>query len=193
LVRSSEGREDDAAGGAAAIDQRRVTPRDTVVGIAACGMTPYVRGALRRARRIGAKTVFLTCSPEVKREVTADVVICPVVGPEVVTGSTRMKAGTATKLVLNTLTTAAMIRTGKVYGNLMVDLSARSAKLRDRAERIIMTVTGVSRRRAASLLKSARGEARTAIVMHLRATDYAGARRLLRDADGFLRDVIDRE
>ena len=191
LVRSSEGMEDHASGGAAAVDKRKVKPRDTVVGIASCGVTPYVLGALRRAREIGASTVFITCSPQVKREVTADVVICPVVGPEVVTGSTRMKAGTATKLVINTLTTGAMIRTGKVYGNLMVDLSAKSAKLRDRAERIIMTVTGVSRPQAATLLKNARDDARAAIVMHLRNVDYAAARDLLKHAGGFLRDAIE--
>ncbi|HUW58797.1 MAG TPA: N-acetylmuramic acid 6-phosphate etherase [Planctomycetota bacterium] len=193
LVRSSEGMEDHEAGGAAAIDQRKVKPRDTVVGIAACGMTPYVRGALRRARKIGAKTVFITCSPEVKREVKADVVICPVVGPEVVTGSTRMKAGTATKLVLNTLTTAAMIRTGKVYGNLMVDLSAKSEKLRDRAERIIMTVAGVSRPRARKLLKDAHGEAKIAVVMHFRKMTYSGACRRLKACGGLLRDAIQAE
>jgi len=190
LVRSSEGMEDHEQGGAAAVDRRKVGPRDTVVGIASCGMTPYVLGALARAREIGAATVFITCSPQVKREVTADVVICPVVGPEVITGSTRMKAGTATKLVLNTLTTGAMIRTGKIYGNLMVDLSAKSTKLRDRAERIIQTVTGISRRRARTLLENARGEARTAIVMHLRRVDYAHARDLLKRAGGFLRDAL---
>lgn len=193
LVRSSEGKEDVASDGAAAIDRRRVKPRDTVVGIAACGLTPYVHGALQRARKIGASTVFITCSPQVRRQVRADVVICPVVGPEVVTGSTRMKAGTATKLVLNTLTTTAMIRTGKVFGNLMVDLSAKSDKLRDRAERIIMTVTGISRRRAARLLKEAHGEAKAAIVMHLAGTDYRDARRRLKASGGLLRDAIGKE
>jgi len=118
------------------------------------------------------------------------VVINPVVGPEVLTGSTRMKAGTATKLVLNTLTTAAMIRIGKAYGNLMVDMRARSFKLRDRAERIIMTVTGVTRAKARRLLAAARGEAKTAITMHARGVDYADAKRLLRKARGFLRGAI---
>ena len=193
LVRSSEGMEDHEEGGAAAIDKRKVKPSDTVVGIAACGMTPYVHGAMKRARKIGAATVFVTCSPQVKREVEADVTICPVVGPEVVAGSTRMKAGTATKLVLNTLTTTAMIKIGKVFGNLMVDLSAKSEKLRDRAERIIQAVTGVSRPRARKLLKRAHGEAKLAIVMHFRKIGYEDARKLLARCDGFLRDAIEKK
>ena len=168
LVRSAEGAEDREADGAAAVDRRGVGPRDTVCGIAACGLTPYVRGAIRRARRLGARTAFITCAPEVARGIPADVVISPVVGPEVVTGSTRMKAGTATKLVLNTLTTTAMIRLGKVYGNLMVDLRATSAKLRDRAERIVMAATGLGRARARTLLAKAGGEAKVAILMHAR-------------------------
>ncbi len=190
LVRSSEGAEDDAAAGAKAVEKRRVRAGDTVVGIAACGLTPYVKGALDRAKRIGAKTVFLTFAPEARGAVEADVLIIPVVGPEPLTGSTRMKSGTATKLVLNTLTTAAMIRTGKVYGNLMVDLSARSFKLRDRAERIIASVTGVTRSKAARLLADGRGETKTAIVMHLRGVSYPEARRLIKAAGGFLREAL---
>ena len=108
--------------------------KDTVVGIAACGLTPFVHGALKRARQLGAATIFVTCAPEAVKSIPADIIINPVVGPEVITGSTRMKAGTATKLVLNTLTTAAMIRMGKVYGNLMVDLKATNRKLRDRSD-----------------------------------------------------------
>jgi N-acetylmuramic acid 6-phosphate etherase len=159
--------------------------------VAACGLTPYVRGAVERARALGAATVFVTCSPEVRRRVEADVVICPVVGPEAVTGSTRMKAGTATKLVLNTLTTASMIRLGKVYDNLMVDLKATNAKLQDRAERIVMTVTGVDRAAARDLLERADGETKAAIVMHERGVTYAQARRLLSEARGFLREVLE--
>ncbi len=191
LVKSAEGLEDIAADGAAAIDAKRVGAGDTVVGIAACGLTPYVHGAVARGRELGAATVFVTCSPEVKRAVDADVVICPVVGPEVVTGSTRMKAGTATKLVLNTLTTAAMIRLGKVYDNLMVDLKATNDKLRDRAERIIIALTGLSRSPAAKLLAAAAGETKTAIVMHHRNVTPAAARELLSAADGLLATVID--
>ena len=190
LVRSVEGAEDCADDGAAALRRRRVTASDVVVGIAACGLTPFVRGALGEARRRGAAAVFLTCAPEAAPYTAADVLINPVVGPEVVTGSTRMKAGTATKLVLNTLTTAAMIRLGKVYDNFMVDLRATNAKLRDRAERIVMEVTGVSRPRARTLLRKARGWAKVAIVMHFRRCDDDAARALLVDADESLRRAI---
>ena len=191
LVRSAEGAEDHPADGAAEIDKRGVGDRDVVVGIAACGLTPFVRGAVARGRRLGAATAFVTCSPEIRRQVAADVVICPVVGPEVVTGSTRMKAGTATKLVLNTLTTAAMILVGKVYGNLMVDLRATNDKLRDRSERIVMELTGLTRRAARKLLAGAGGELKTAIVMHVRAADAPAARKLLAEADGLLRAAIE--
>jgi len=191
LVRSVEGAEDHAADGAAAVRRRRVGPRDVVVGIAACGLTPFVRGALAAARRAGAATVFVTCAPEAKDCADADIVINPVVGPEIVTGSTRMKAGTATKLVLNTLTTAAMIRLGKVYDNLMVDLRATNAKLRDRAERIVMDVTGLSRGRARALLKRARGWAKVAILMHFRQVDFAAARALLAACGQSLRTAME--
>jgi N-acetylmuramic acid 6-phosphate etherase len=190
LVRSAEGAEDREADGAAAVDRRGVGPRDTVCGIAACGLTPFVRGAVRRARGLGARTIFVTCAPEVARRIRADVVIVPVVGPEVVTGSTRLKAGTATKLVLNTLTTAAMIRLGKVYGNLMVDLRATNAKLRDRAERIVMQVTDLARPRARTLLARAGGAAKVAIAMHLLGVGRARAARLLHQAGGSLRGAV---
>ncbi|MFO8013666.1 MAG: N-acetylmuramic acid 6-phosphate etherase [Phycisphaerae bacterium] len=191
LVRSAEGLEDVADDGARALDAKRVAEKDVVVGVAACGLTPFVRGAVDRARAVGAATVFVTCSPEVRRQVEADVVICPVVGPEVVTGSTRMKAGTATKLVLNTLTTASMIRLGKVYDNLMVDLKATNAKLQDRAERILMAVTGITRPAARRLLERAHGEAKTAIVMHERGVTREEACRLLSEGQGFLRAVLE--
>ncbi len=189
LVRSIEGAEDSPTAGAAAIDRRRVDPRDVVIGIAACGLTPFVRGAMVRARKLGAATAFITCSPEAKGIIPADVIINPVVGPEVVTGSTRMKAGTATKLVLNTLTTAAMVLTGKVYGNLMVDLRATNAKLRDRAERIVMEATGVGRARSATLLKAA-GSAKVAIVAQLAGVNAATARRLLKQGAGLVRRAV---
>ena len=192
LVRSVEGAEDREADGAEAVARKRITERDAVVGIAACGMTPFVRGALRRARRLGAATIFLTFAPESKKYTAADVVINPVVGPEVVTGSTRMKAGTATKLVLNTLSTAAMIRLGKVYDNLMVDLRATNVKLRDRAERIVMEVTGAGRPRARTLLKRARGRAKVAILMHVGQVDFDEAQRLLRACGESLRRAIRR-
>ncbi|MFH1706371.1 MAG: N-acetylmuramic acid 6-phosphate etherase [Planctomycetota bacterium] len=190
LVRSVEGAEDRAADGAAAIGRKRICARDTVVGIAACGLTPFVHGAVAYARNLGAATVFVTCSPEVKRRIRADVVICTVVGPEVVTGSTRMKAGTATKLVLNTLTTAAMVRIGKVHGNLMVDLRATNAKLRDRAVRIVMAATGLARARAARLLAQAGGAAKTAIAMHALTCSRGRAERRIKTAGGSLKKAI---
>jgi N-acetylmuramic acid 6-phosphate etherase len=191
LVKSVEGAEDDINAGMATMDTAGVTRNDVVLGIAASGTTPYVRGALGRAQTIGARTIFFTCStpPRVLAE-TCDVVINPVVGPEVLTGSTRLKAGTATKLVLNTLTTGAMIRMGKAYGNLMVDLKALSAKLVDRGQRIVMECTGVSRDEARSAIERAEGSVKLAIVMARRGVDAAEARRLLEAANGFVRPVV---
>ena len=191
LVRSIEGAEDRADDGAKAIDKKRVSDKDVVVGLAACGMTPFVRGALQRARRLGARTICVTCAPEAVGFIPAEIIINPVVGPEVVTGSTRMKAGTATKLVLNTLTTAAMIKLGKVYGNLMVDLRAVNNKLRDRSVRIVMELTGLSRPRARTLLKRANGRLKHAVVMHFRKVDLHGAMRILDQCDQSLRKAIE--
>jgi N-acetylmuramic acid 6-phosphate etherase len=190
LVKSVEGAEDDVNAGMAAMDTAGVRSQDLVVGIAASGTTPYVRGALGRAQTIGARTMLFTCSapPKVLAE-TCDVVINPVVGPEALTGSTRLKAGTATKLVLNTLTTGAMIRLGKVYGNLMVDLMAMSAKLKDRGERIVMECTGVSREEARKAIQGAEGSVKLAIVMARRGVSAVEARRLLDAAGGFVRPV----
>ncbi|HEX5581429.1 MAG TPA: N-acetylmuramic acid 6-phosphate etherase, partial [Gemmatimonadaceae bacterium] len=146
LTRAQEGAEDVAERGADEMDARGVSPRDFVVGIAASGTTPYVGAALRRARELGAATAIVACSPPPQAVLdVADVAIVPIVGPEVVTGSTRLKAGTATKLVLNIITTGALVRLGKTYGNLMVDLRATNAKLRDRSERIVAEVCGISR------------------------------------------------
>jgi N-acetylmuramic acid 6-phosphate etherase len=191
LVRSAEGAEDYPADGAAAIEKKHVRARDVVVGLAACGMTPFVLGALKQARRIGAATIFVTCAPEAVEHIPTEIIINPVVGPEVVTGSTRMKAGTATKLVLNTLTTGAMIRLGKVYGNLMVDLRAVNEKLRDRSVRIVMEMTNLRRRRAQKLLDRAEGKVKAAIVMHFRRTDLAGALKILDECEQFLRKAIE--
>ena len=191
LVRSAEGAEDYPEDGAAAIEKKHVRAKDIVVGLAACGMTPFVLGALKKARRIGAATIFITCAPEAIERVPAEIIINPIVGPEVVTGSTRMKAGTATKLVLNTLTTGAMIRLGKVYGNLMVDLKAVNEKLRDRSVRIVMELTNLSRQRARRLLSRAEGKVKAAIVMHFRKTDLAGALKILDESDQFLRKAIE--
>jgi N-acetylmuramic acid 6-phosphate etherase len=190
LVRSIEGAEDHADDGAKAIDKKRVGPNDVVVGLAACGMTPFVRGALQRARQIGAATVFVTCAPEAVKSLAVDIIINPVVGPEVITGSTRMKAGTATKLVLNTLTTAAMIKLGKVHGNLMVDLRAVNNKLRDRSVRIVMELTGLARAKAQALLKRADGQLKAAVVMHFRRVDLDRALTILERNDQILRRAI---
>ena len=190
LVRSAEGAEDHPEDGAAAIVKRKVRTKDVVVGLAACGMTPFVLGALKRARQIGAATIFVTCAPEAVEHIPAEIIINPVVGPEVVTGSTRMKAGTATKLVLNTLTTGAMIRLGKVYGNLMVDLKATNEKLRDRSVRIVMEMTQLNRPRAARLLARAQGKVKAAIVMHFRRVDLIRALAILKENGEFLRPAI---
>jgi N-acetylmuramic acid 6-phosphate etherase len=185
LVRAQEGAEDDPHDGAAAVDERAVGPGDFVLGIATSGTTPYVHGALARARERGARTGFLLCTepPRALRE-THDVVIAPLVGPEVITGSTRMKAGTATKLVLNTLTTAAMVRVGKVHGNLMVDLQVTCRKLQDRGERILQELLGVERREATELLERAGGEVKTAMVMHGLGVEAPAARARLEEVGG---------
>ncbi|MGH7520215.1 MAG: N-acetylmuramic acid 6-phosphate etherase [Gemmatimonadales bacterium] len=191
LVKSAEGAEDDVNAGAADIDTAGVTNRDVVVGIAASGTTPYVRVALTRAQTLGARTILLTCgTPPKALAGTCDVIINPVVGPEVLTGSTRLKAGTATKLVLNTLTTGAMIRLGKVYGNLMVDLMALSQKLHDRGERIVMECCAVGRAEARAAIERAAGSVKLAIVMVRKRVDAAEAKRLLEAAAGFVRPVV---
>ena len=190
LVRSIEGAEDNPKAGVEAMVKRRIKAHDVVVGIAACGITPFVHGAMRKAKKVGAATIFITCAPQAKKYINADIIINPVVGPEIITGSTRMKAGTATKLVLNTLTTTAMIRAGKVYGNLMVDLRATNEKLRDRSERIIMTTTGLDRTAAKKLLQRAKGRVKPAIVMHFRKTGLKEALEILRDAHESLRPAI---
>jgi N-acetylmuramic acid 6-phosphate etherase len=194
LVRAREGAEDHPGDGADAMDEMEVGPDDFVLGIATSGTTPFVHGALARARERGARTGFLLCTPPSDELRAAhDVVIAPLVGPEVVTGSTRMKAGTATKLVLNTITTGAMIRMGKVFGNLMVDLQVTCQKLQDRGERILMETTGVDRERARGLLEAAGGNVKTALVMEGRGVDRDEARRLLDEAGGRVARVVDLE
>jgi len=191
LVRAQEGAEDNPADGAAVMDERGVRAGDFVLGIATSGTTPYVHGALGRARELGARTGFLLCTyPSQELIATHDVVIAPLVGPEVITGSTRMKAGTATKMVLNTITTSAMVRLGKVYGNLMVDLQVTCEKLRDRGQRILVETLRVERDRAAELLEAAGGHVKTAIVMGRLDVDRDEARRRLQDADGVIASVV---
>jgi N-acetylmuramic acid 6-phosphate etherase len=191
LMKGLEGAEDDVNAGAEAMNDARVAPRDVVLGIAASGTTPYVRAALSRAQTIGAVTGLVSCSdpPRVLAE-TCDVLILPKVGPEVLTGSTRMKAGTATKLVLNTITTGAMVRMGRAYGNLMVDLMAWSDKLRDRGERILMECCGIDRPAARGAIEAAGGSVKLAIVMVKRAVGKADAERLLAQAGGFVRRAV---
>jgi N-acetylmuramic acid 6-phosphate etherase len=190
VFRSQEGAEDSAEAGAAAVDEKDAGPDDVVFGIAAGGTTPYVHGALRRATSRGARTVFLCCVADVPNEPPVDVVIRPLTGPEVITGSTRLKAGTATKLVLNAVTTLAMVQLGKVYGNLMVDLRCSNAKLWDRGARIVATLTGIDRAAAMTVLKAADGWVKAAIVMQRRGVSAAEANRLLTATNGSLRDVL---
>lgn len=191
LRRSSEGKEDDPAGAAPDLDALNLTPHDTVIGIAAGGTTPYVLGALThaKARAKPPITALLACSP-VPKPPAADHLIILETGPEVITGSTRMKAGTATKLALNTISTTLMIRSGRVYENLMVDLRATNAKLRDRAARIISTLTGLARDDAFNLLDRAGGVVKTAVVMHRHGLDRAAADQKLTEAQGRLDRVL---
>ena len=191
LVRSVEGAEDDVEAASEAMDSRKVGSTDVVVGIAASGTTPFVQAALTRAQSKGARTALVSCSeppPELAR--TCDVCITVLVGPEIVTGSTRMKAGTATKLVLNTLTTGAMIRLGKIYGNLMVDLRAWNDKLVDRSQRIVMETTGLDRAASRRVIEAADGSVKTAIVMARRGVPKEQAERLLAEHAGRLRPVV---
>jgi N-acetylmuramic acid 6-phosphate etherase len=190
LTRSQEGAEDIVQNGALAIDEHGINQKDFVIGIAASGTTPYVRAALERAAALGAKTGIIACSPPPPDLVArVDVTMLPIVGPEVVTGSTRMKAGTATKLVLNTITTGAMIRLGKTYGNLMVDLRATNNKLVDRSQRIVMEVCGVSRDEATKLLERAGKSVKLAIVMQKKGVSCPDAEKLLAENGGIVRRV----
>jgi N-acetylmuramic acid 6-phosphate etherase len=190
LTRSQEGAEDVVQNGALAMDEHGVGKNDFVIGIAASGTTPYVRAALERAATLGARTAIVACSPPPADLVAnVDVTILPIVGAEVVTGSTRMKAGTATKLVLNTITTGAMIRLGKTYGNLMVDMRATNNKLVDRSRRIVMEVCGVSKDEAKRLLEAADKSVKVAIVMHKKGVSREAAESLLAANGGVIRRV----
>ena len=193
LVQAVEGAEDSREDGAAAMDAMEIGPDDFAFGIAASGTTPYVHGALTRAKQRGARTGFLLCThPEQWMIDVYDVVIAPLVGPEVVTGSTRMKAGTATKMVLNSITTAAMIRLGKVFGNLMVDLRVTNQKLQDRSERILMETLDLDRASAADLLERSGGSVKTAMVMQWCGVSRERAAGLLRKAGGRLGEILNR-
>jgi N-acetylmuramic acid 6-phosphate etherase len=190
MFRSQEGAEDNPENAHEVIDALGVTPRDVVCGIAASRRTPFVVAAVARARALGAKTIYVTTNPRAEFDLEVDVAICPEVGPEVLMGSTRMKSGTAQKLVLNMLTTAAMVRLGKVYQNMMVDLQLTNAKLVERSKRIIMLATGVSYERAAELLDLAEGHVKTAIVMAAAHVSAGEARQRIERAGGMVRGAI---
>jgi len=187
LRRSSEGAEDDPDAGRRVLADRRVTGSDVVVGLAAGGTTPWVLGVLGEASGRGATTGLICCAPT---PAEVDHLIRLEVGPEVVSGSTRLKAGTATKLALNMLSTTVMVRRGKTYGDLMVDLRASNAKLRDRAVRILISQTRLTRDQASTLLDRADGEVKTALVMARRQLDASAARSLLGEHAGRLRPII---
>jgi len=191
LTTAVEKLEDDPGLGERDILAHQVTGRDTVVGLSASGRTPYVIGALAKAKELGAGTIAVACHRPSEIGAIADVDIAVLVGPEVIAGSTRMKAGTAQKMVLNMLSTATMIRLGKTYGNLMVDVHGTSVKLRDRAARIVQQVAGVSRHEAEAALQAADYEAKVAIVMLKAGVDAHTARQLLAAAQGFVRRALD--
>jgi N-acetylmuramic acid 6-phosphate etherase len=190
VLRAKEGVEDRYDDGARAIKRLRPTRKDVVVGVSASGMTQFVRGALTYARKAGSKIIFVTCDPGTELQTFVDLTIAPGVGPEVIAGSTRLKAGTATKLVLNMLTTAAMVRIGKTYGNLMVDVQVGSEKLRDRARRIVMIVTGLDCDGSDKLLRLAGWNTKAAIVMHKGGLTYSKALIRLRKAHDSVREAI---
>jgi N-acetylmuramic acid 6-phosphate etherase len=190
IFAAKEGVEDDYEEGARAMTRLKVTKKDVVVGVSASGMTQFVRGGLTRARRTGARIIFVTCDPGTELQTFVDLTIAPGVGAEVIAGSTRLKAGTATKLVLNMLTTGAMIRIGKTYGNLMVDVQTGSEKLKDRARRIVNIVTGLEYEEADRLLKKARWNVKAAIVMQKTGLTYLKAVSRLRRSHDSMREAL---
>lgn len=190
MFTAQEGAEDDSHAATIDLNKINLNANDIVVGIAASGRTPYVLGGLEFANNVGCKTVSISCNAQSPISLIADTAISPIVGPEVLTGSSRMKAGTAQKLVLNMLSTGAMIKTGKVYQNLMVDVKASNEKLVTRSENIIIEVTGVSRERAKSLLSGANNHVKTAIVMELNDMNLQEASSILHANNGFLRQSI---
>jgi N-acetylmuramic acid 6-phosphate etherase len=199
MFRSQEGAEDKEETGVAEIEAKEVSSKDVVCGIAASLRTPFVVGAVKRAKKLGARTLYITTNPRSKLDLpeykdlleAIDVAICPDVGPEVVMGSTRMKSGTAQKLVLNMITTAAMIRLGKVYENMMIDLQMTNQKLRERAKRIVMTATGVNYDQAEAFLQDTDWHVKTALVMIKAGVSKEDAQSRLQQADGFVRAAID--
>jgi N-acetylmuramic acid 6-phosphate etherase len=192
MFKAQEGVEDFEENGATDIIAAKVNKKDVVCGIAASSRTPYVLGAIKKAKEIGAATIYITCNSREHMDIkSVDVAICPEVGPEVIMGSTRMKSGTAQKLVLNMLTTTVMIRMGKVYGNMMIDLQLNNKKLTERSKKIIMTITGVSYDEAQNFLKNSGGHVKTALVMIKAGVSLAEARTRLKLAGGFVRKAIE--
>ena len=190
LVKAKEGSEDKFEQGAVDLMEKKITPADVVCGIAASQRTPYVQGALAEAKKHGAKTLFVICNPRETITVEVDVAICPVPGPEVLMGSTRMKAGSAQKMVLNILTTAAMIKQGKVFENMMIDLQQNSQKLIERSKKIIMTATDVDYDEADTLLRKSGGHVKSAILMALTDLDLSATKTLLVRNDGFIKKAL---
>ncbi|OIP70797.1 MAG: N-acetylmuramic acid 6-phosphate etherase [Oscillatoriales cyanobacterium CG2_30_44_21] len=190
MVRSSEALEDRASDGAKAIADQNIDKLDVVFGITAGGTTPYVHGALQAAQQRGAKTVFFCCVPPEQLPMQYDIEIRPLVGAEILTGSTRLKAGTATKLVLNTVSTGVMVKLGKVYGNRMIDVSVTNTKLADRAVRIISDLTTLSREQSAELLKKSGNKVKLALLMHWRQVNAETASQMLQDHQGHLGKLI---
>ena len=190
VFRAKEGVEDNYEEGARSIGRLRLSRKDVVIGVSASGMTPFVRGGLTRARKAGAKIIFVTCWPGSELQNFVDLQIAPAVGPEIIAGSTRLKAGTATKLVLNMLTTIAMIKLGKTYGNLMVDVQTGSEKLKDRARRILGVVTGIDYDAADALLKRAKWNVKAAIIMQRANLTLPQALRRLKKAHDSVREAI---
>jgi N-acetylmuramic acid 6-phosphate etherase len=187
---SREGAEDDRDAGQVALKKKRVGKKDVVVGIAASGVTPFVHGALDHAKKVGAGRILVTCNRKGVPASSADVIVAPLVGPEVISGSTRLKAGTATKLVLNRLTVATMVQLGKVFENWMVDLQPKSEKLKARAIRIIRDVSGGGEQEAYEALEASRNRTKVAIVMVRRKVGMRQAERLLKKSGGMLRKVL---
>jgi N-acetylmuramic acid 6-phosphate etherase len=190
VFQAKEGVEDNYEEGGRSIGRLRLSARDVVIGVSASGITPFVRGALTRGRKAGAKIIFVTCWPGSELQTFVDLIIAPAVGPEIIAGSTRLKAGTATKMVLNMLTTISMIKWGKTYGNLMVDVRTGSEKLKDRAKRILGVVTGLEPDAAEALLKRARWNVKAAIVMEKAGLTLPQAMKRLRTADNLVREAI---
>lgn len=191
MFRAQEGAEDKEENGARDLEEIGLNHKDVVCGIAASRRTPYVNGAIKYARSIGAKTLYVTTNPRSEFDLEVDVAICPEVGPEVIMGSTRMKSGTAQKMVLNMLTTAAMIRLGKIYENMMIDLQMTNRKLTERAKRVLMTITDIDYEEAGRALEAAGNHVKKAIVMIKAQISAEEAERRLAAADGFVRAAIE--